>query len=491
MLTGDTIGKYRLVSRLGSGGMGEVWLAKASGYGGFTKTVVLKTLLPELASDPLFVDLLAREAKTCSTLSHPNLIEVFDFTKHDGMYLLAMEYVLGQPLNSIMKAAHERGFGLPAWFALRVAWDCCSGILCAHEQGIIHCDLSPSNVMVTYTGATKVLDFGVAHAQAHGPRTDRLKGKYSYMAPERIKTRATDRRTDIYALGVMLYLMFTGRLPFVGETDAELLYKITAEKLVCPSSVVDLEPRIEQVILRAMHADPNRRFQSVLDVQAALAPCLEGKLGTYGQQHVASFMSMLFRGQQVPTGELADLIDPVDAVDVIEEIEVDIDADYDPAPVPRRTVRDTTAPAILRPSRDTTPLPLPLPPPRAVGSDAMPPLASKPLMAAFARPLPVQEPKTSVQSLFGDRPTSTSTVATLFARGTHDDVRDEAVEAVAPPPPVASELVPEPPAATSADPRESARRLFGEYSVRPAVREVVWPWPSSSRGSGGGSGRSE
>jgi serine/threonine protein kinase len=518
MKTGDTIGKYRLVSRLGRGGMGEVWLATATGYGGFTKTVVLKTLLPELASDPLFVELLAREAKTCSALSHPNLIEVFDFTKQADVYLLAMEHVLGQPLNAIMRAAHARGEGLPAWFALRVAWEVCCGVQYAHELGVIHCDLSPSNVMITYTGQTKVLDFGVAHAAAHGPKSDRLKGKYSYMAPERIKTRATDRRTDIYALGVMLYLVFTGRLPFVGETDAELFHRITHDKLVAPSVHAEVDTWIEQVILRALHPDPTRRYQTMNEVLEALAPCLEGQLGTYGQQHVAAYLATLFGPR--PSAEygprpLPSVPPPVRAERVpgavIREDSDEIEIDLETAPhlVPRAPmpVFDTSTPVRI---------PAPPPAPRGrmpLGSEQIPSLAKPAPPPAVPepvselsgkpdkRPLPVfaqastpLEPKTAVQSLFGDiRGTTSSTaVAGLFARGTRDDLRDD-VRAAGHPfatistagpdassdePPAPAPSWPPPDPQARAD-REHTRGAFGAYSTRTAASDEAWPWPTS------------
>ncbi|HLL24896.1 MAG TPA: serine/threonine-protein kinase, partial [Kofleriaceae bacterium] len=479
---GDTIGKYRLVNRLGRGGMGEVWLAKASGYGGFQKAVVVKTLLPELASDPLFVDLLAREAKTCATLSHPNLIEVFDFTEHDGMYLLAMEHVVGQPLNGIMRAAHERGWGIPAWFALRIAWDCCCGLQYAHEQGVIHCDLSPSNVMVTYTGATKVLDFGVAHASAQGPRSDRLKGKFSYMAPERIKTRATDRRTDIYALGAMLYLLFTGQLPFTGETDAELLYKITNDKLVPPSTLVEIDPRIEAVVIRAMHPDPTRRYQKVVEVLEALAPCLDGQLGTYGQQHVAAFVNTLF-GKDVVVAPLVaranGAVAPIGPSEV-DLAEIEIDLDSEPHAIPSAVSADATARLVARlPTAPPIPPipaipPIPPPPARAplVSAQLAPLHKDKPLISAFAQSSTPQEPKSSVQSLFDERPSTVSTIAGLFATGTREDVRHVDAAEPAEPAPV---VMPEP------DPRERTRSLFGEYTAARPAKETAWPWPVSRK----------
>lgn len=471
MKSGDIIGKYRLISKLGRGGMGEVWVAKAAGYAGFTKTVVLKTLLPELASDPLFIELLAGEAKTCSKLSHPNLIEVFDFTCQDGIYLLAMEHVLGQPLNAVMRAATARNVRLPAWLTLRVAWECCVGVQYAHEQGVIHCDLSPSNVMITYTGATKVLDFGVAHATAQGPRSDRLKGKYSYMAPERIKTRAADVRTDIYSLGVTLYLAFTGQLPFVADSDAALFHKITHEKVVAPSALADVDPVIEQVILRAIHPEAGRRYQTLSEVLAALAPCLEGKLGTYGQQHVAAFLATLFGPQPAaqpglpavpppPPRPATAATDHGGIADDVEEIEIDIDtaphvAPHVAPPAVPSTVHEIATRPVRNPIAAAQPAPLPPPPVRrAAASDQIPALidddspgraGAEPLIAAFAQASTPLEPRTSVQSLFGDRPVAATTIAGLFGRARRE-----------------SEPRPEPPPEPPPKPPREA-----------------WPWPVS------------
>jgi serine/threonine-protein kinase len=274
--------------------MGEVWLATATGHGGFNKTVVIKTVLPELANDPMFIDLLAHEARVCGRLSHPNLVEVFDFTVHDGVYLLVMEHVTGWSLTQILRVARERGWPLPTWFTLRVGWECCRGLVHAHNRGVIHCDLSPSNVMISTSGVTKILDFGVAHAAEAGPKADRLKGKFTYMAPERIRSLATDRRADVYSLGVMLYLMFTERLPFIAETDEQLMFKITKETPKPPSAYCTIDPMIEDVIIRAIQADPAARQQTIDEMLAALTRCLGSRLGAYSQDEAATFVASLF-----------------------------------------------------------------------------------------------------------------------------------------------------------------------------------------------------
>jgi hypothetical protein len=484
MEPGDTIGKYRLVSRLGRGGMGEVWLATASGYGGFTKTVVLKTLLPELGSDPLFVEMLTNEARICARLSHPNLIEVFDFTEHDGIYLLAMEHVTGRPLSHIMKAAHRRNWEIPAWFALRVVWESCRGLECAHEQGIIHCDLSPSNVMVTFTGVTKILDFGVAHSSARGAKADRLKGKFPYMAPERIKSLTTDRRADVYSLGVLLYLLITGRLPFSATSDAELLRKIVKQPPPPPSSICPVAPEIEQVIMRAMQRDPAARHQTISELLVDLTRCLEGHLGAFGQHDVADLVGGLFEVAdslavpQLPrlpplarggigdddatdpprlAGNTADDIESIDVVFESSVLEVQTEE--------RVAARPRIAGAFVG----------------ARGSSEMEPLA-KPLATVFALTGDAHESRTSVQSLFGDRP-SLSFGATVFDRPSLDLPDPPAEVALGSDPgdrteQLRSKLRDPAPAGDASRPA-SSRGVFGGYgSPRPA-EPSEWPWPTS------------
>ncbi len=324
MESGDIIGKYRLVRPLGRGGMGEVWLATAKGHGGFEKNVVLKTLLPQLSRQQLFVDMLANEARIGAKLSHPNLIEVFDFIAHEGIYLLAMEYVVGRPLHQVLQAAKSRGRQLPIELTLRVALDCCRGLEYAHDQGIIHCDLSPSNVIIASAGICKILDFGVAHASAHGPKSDRLKGKFSYMAPERIESLATDRRTDVYALGVLMYLMLTGRLPFTAGNDAELLHKIVTTSPVRPSVFREIDSRVEDLVLRAMQPDPAARHQSCKDMLTMLLPLTE-QLGALSHEQMVTYLDTLFAGRPGTEDEITREAseDEVDSFDI--EIESDLE----------------------------------------------------------------------------------------------------------------------------------------------------------------------
>lgn len=440
--SGDAIGKYRLVRQLGRGGMGEVWLATASGYGGFTKTVVVKTLLPELSRDPLFIEMLAHEARICAKLSHPNLIEVFDFSEHDGVYLLAMEHVAGRPLNQVMRTARARGWSLPAWFALRVAWECCRGLECAHEQGIIHCDLSPSNVMVTFTGLTKILDFGVAHSSALGPKPDRLKGKFPYMAPERIRSLVTDRRTDVYALGVMLFLMFTGQLPFTGPSDRALLDRIVSRPPPRPSDLCPIDGRVEQIIVRAMQADPAARYQDAGELLAALATCLDGQLGAYGQQDVAAFVGRLFAEEEadaeyddthlppMPRLEANDDVAELDSVDIEVESLLEIP-------------QEAAAPSSDRPANDTF----------ARGSAPMRPL-DKHVSRVFSSVAALGDTRTTVQSLFGERPSRGPDVSRVFERPAR-----------------------EPPGLD--EPRAPAPAGFGRYSSRSRPETPEWPWPTS------------
>ena len=320
--------------------MGEIWLATASGIGGFRKKIVIKTIVPQYAHDPSFVDMLTSEARLCATFNHPNLIEVFDFFEHEGVHAIAMEYVVGRSLSQLMHRARAAGRPIPPWVALRILWECCCGLECAHAHDVIHGDLSPGNVMLSFAGLAKVLDFGVASSA--DARSSQLKGKYHYMAPERINAKINDRRTDVYAIGVIMYVLFTGRLPITAPSDAALLWAIVNSRPERPSAYVTIARDIEDVILHALELDPEARFQDMGSLLHAIASCRDNQ--TRSQLDMAMFVGTLFPGApDLPAhvrASLATMAPDVEAsatgLDTeLEDIEVSLVFD-DPLPMPPR-----------------------------------------------------------------------------------------------------------------------------------------------------------
>jgi eukaryotic-like serine/threonine-protein kinase len=345
MQPGMALGRYELVARIARGGMGEVWLATASGSAGFAKRVVVKTILPEYASNPSFVEMLTREARLCAGFAHPNLIEVFDLFEHGGVYAIAMEYIVGRSVSQILRASSAARVAVPPWAALRMIWESCRGVECAHEHGVIHCDLSPGNIMLSFAGMTKVLDFGVA--SAIGSRGARLTGKYHYMAPERVKSLISDRRTDVYALGVVMYTLFAGRLPIVAENDDKLLRAIVETEPQPPSAYRPIDPNVESVIMRAMARDPDARFQHAGDLLHAISHCPDGHPSACSQLDMARFLASLFRdASDLPAHARAALRDaPLHEHEVADiEISIDMLEEVLPPTATAITQTQTTAP---------------------------------------------------------------------------------------------------------------------------------------------------
>ena len=209
------IGRYSVDRLLARGGMAEVYLGKAEGPGGFSKVVVIKRILPELAEDPQFIEMFLSEARLAAQLSHPNVVQVFDFGEHQGQYFLAMEYVQGETLRNIIRVHQKLNTPLPPELAVRAVIGVCEGLNYAHElcdpagvsRNIIHRDVTPDNVIVSAGGVPKLLDFGIAKANTavHSTAAGTVKGKYAYMSPELIRGGQVGRQLDVYALGVTLY----------------------------------------------------------------------------------------------------------------------------------------------------------------------------------------------------------------------------------------------------------------------------------------------
>ncbi|WNG25788.1 protein kinase [Cystobacter fuscus] len=276
------VGKYQLVRKLAAGGMAEVFLAKAAGPMGFEKTLVLKRILPQLAQEPAFIQMFLSEAKLAARLTHPHIAQIFDFGEADGAYFLAMEYIDGPSLRTLIKRAVTQGLALPPAVCARLIADACEGLAFAHDfadpdtgepLGLIHRDISPDNILLSRQGAVKVVDFGIAKAAGQGHKTESgvIKGKLAYMPSEQIRARELDRRVDVYALGVVLYELLTGQRPFASDTDAGLMQAILYEQ---PIPAARLRPELPQPLRRilgkALAREREQRYPDCHALQADL-----------------------------------------------------------------------------------------------------------------------------------------------------------------------------------------------------------------------------
>jgi serine/threonine-protein kinase len=277
--SGQRIGRYQPIRRLAVGGMAEIFLARLPGVGieGFEKLVVLKRILPQHALDPELLRMFLDEARLSATLTHPHVIEVYDVGAEGDAPFFAMEYVHGANVREMLRA-QGRGAGkssapLPLAHAVTIVAAAAEGLHYAHDRlgpggeplGIVHRDVSPSNVLCSYDGAVKVSDFGIAKWAFQRTRTQEgtLKGKFAYMSPEQSLARPLDGRSDLFSVGTVLYVLTTGRKPFDGPTDADVIMQVRRARPAKPSTVVrDLNPDIERLINRALRASPGKRWQS-------------------------------------------------------------------------------------------------------------------------------------------------------------------------------------------------------------------------------------
>lgn len=281
---GSTFGRYRVHKRIARGGMADVWYGTSYGLGGFRKRVVIKTIRPELARDPEYVELLINEASLAAQLSHPNIVQVFDLGRVGGIYFIAMEYLPGRTFAQVLQRVRRNRDQIPTWLALSAVASCCEGLQYAHDMvdaqgkplGMLHQDLSPGNIMLSFNGNVTILDFGVARATLSGGERPRvIRGKYPYMAPERVRGEEPDRRSDVYSLGVVLYQLLTQTRPFDEQDERELARRIVSERPPRPRDIVPRLPEdVEHVVLRAMEPDLALRYPDAYSMGMDLRACL-------------------------------------------------------------------------------------------------------------------------------------------------------------------------------------------------------------------------
>jgi len=312
------LGRYTLRYRVAQGGMASVYLARLTAQttsGAFGKWVALKTIHPHIATQPRFVTMFLDEARLAARLDHPNLCSVFDFGEDQGTYFLAMEYLHGETLGVLARHVWSSGAPMPAELAARAVADAARGLHAAHElrlpdgspAGVVHRDVSPENLFVTYTGTTKVVDFGVARSnqQADHTHTGELKGKVAYMSPEQIRELGIDRRTDVWALGVVLWEVTVGKRLFRRESDAETLFAVLRDSIPRPSSIrPDYPPGLEAVVMWALARDPSQRCPSAQEFARALDGWVASSGLPSGAPELAEFVQTYFADQKAFRDEL-------------------------------------------------------------------------------------------------------------------------------------------------------------------------------------------
>ncbi|NRD50697.1 serine/threonine protein kinase [Corallococcus exiguus] len=311
---GDTFGRYELVSWLGRGGMAETWRAQLVGAAGVTKSVLIKKVLPEYADDEAFISMFISEARISATLSHGNVAQVFDFGQVEDEYFLAMEFVDGKPLDKVIKRAKKAGLGsLPIPVAVFIAMEMCRGLHYAHSRtdgsgqplGIVHRDISPDNVLVSYEGQVKIVDFGIAKAQLlRGFKTEPgvVKGKYLFFSPEQARGEEVDARTDVWATGVVLYELLCAKLPVEGPPQTVMM-KIAEGQIPAPTTLrPDLPKELNALVMQALAPDRERRFESSHAFGDALAEFLHAHYPRFSSLSLASLLRVLFRADLTHEG---------------------------------------------------------------------------------------------------------------------------------------------------------------------------------------------
>ena len=299
------LGRYRVVDEIGVGGMASVHLGRMDGPGGFQKWVAIKRIHPHLVEDDQFVDMFLDEARIAAGINHANVAQVFDLGKDDNTYWIAMEYLHGEPLREVMRRAEERHMRIMPDLAARICADAADGLHAAHELrgkngqllGLVHRDVTPHNLFLTYEGYTKVVDFGIAKVadRLSSTRAGTLKGKLAYMSPEQVRGAEVDRTTDIFALGVVLWELTTNQRLFRMDTDLDTLEKVQACVVPPPSTIIPgYPPELEACVMKALSKRKQDRFATAREFSRALQAFLMRSGSFCGPEEVGSFVRQVF-----------------------------------------------------------------------------------------------------------------------------------------------------------------------------------------------------
>ncbi len=300
-----SFGKYDLLERINVGGMAEVFRAKAYGVEGFERLVAVKRILPNIAEDQEFIRMFIDEAKIAVQLNHANIAQIFDLGVEDDSYYIALEHIHGRDLRAVYDRCRNRRQLIPVSHACFVAMKLCEGLDYAHNKrdqagrmlGLVHRDVSPQNILVSFDGEVKIIDFGIAKAVGKGPVTQAgiLKGKFGYMSPEQVRGLPIDRRSDIFSCGIVLYELLTGQRLFVGESDFATLEKVRNVEIIPPRDINPSIPdELERIVLSALASTSEDRYQNAIDLHDELQAFIYTTGEFCSRKDLALWMKRLF-----------------------------------------------------------------------------------------------------------------------------------------------------------------------------------------------------
>ncbi|MCA9671722.1 MAG: serine/threonine protein kinase [Myxococcales bacterium] len=281
MTDGVKFGKYELLERLARGGMAEIFLARAASLEGFEKLLVIKRIRPTKASDPQFIRMFLDEARVAASLDHPNVVQIYDVGAVDGEYFLAMEYLHGTDLQQLVAACMQKGMAKPPLEATLTITSCAlAGLHYAHNKrafdgkrlNIVHRDVTPQNIVVTYEGSVKVVDFGIAAARiVEDESIEGLRGKAPYMSPEQAKGETLNGRSDVFSVGILLYELTVGRRLYKAKSEAESRRMIIEDPVPDPAAVdADYPPELREIVMKALAKSVDERYGSAREMQEAI-----------------------------------------------------------------------------------------------------------------------------------------------------------------------------------------------------------------------------
>jgi len=437
-------GKYYLLDRINAGGMAEVFRAKAFGVEGFERVVAVKRILPNIAADTDFISMFVDEAKLAVQLNHANIAQIFDLGKVNDSYFIALEYVHGKDLRALFDDARRRRLRLPFALAAYVVMKTCEGLDYAHNRRdtsgrplqLVHRDVSPQNVLVSFEGDVKLIDFGIAKAVGTASRTRAgvLKGKFGYLSPEQVCGEPVDRRSDIFTVGIVLHELLTGNRLFASDGEFSAIEKVRSIAIPEPAQVLpDIPPLLSAIAMRALARDKDHRFQTAMEMHDALQRFLHIGDESFTRRDLRAYMREHFPADaendheavgdfgdesalSAITSDITPVAEPTESNAVIDETR---DAPREGSAKPASTLLGMPVPA--RPSTGGRTMPPPPPrssdPSRPVAARTAPPPRPRTVPPAPARP-PRTVPPGQMTAVGTQPPLSRSGTQPPVSRGT-------------------------------------------------------------------------